>query len=133
MRRYFPATLYYVACRETQLFLTVRTWIEYLLLNVKHDSKSFIINANHIYVAESYALGSAVAVDGYMVIEEEPAVLDAQIGFTVEDLKRDGGCQGFKKGECFTSFMIAMRISAGMVGALASTVAESLFHEWQWF
>nr|GEV40533.1 transcription initiation factor IIA subunit 2 [Tanacetum cinerariifolium] len=28
---------------------------------------------------KSYALGSAVATDGYMVIEEEPAVLDAQI------------------------------------------------------
>nr|GEW98055.1 hypothetical protein [Tanacetum cinerariifolium] len=39
---------------------------------------------------ESYALGSAVATDGYMVIEEEPTVLDAQIGSTVEDLKCDG-------------------------------------------
>nr|GEX02764.1 hypothetical protein [Tanacetum cinerariifolium] len=49
---------------------------------------------------ESYALGSAVAIDGYMVIEEEPAVLDAQIGFIVEDLKRDGlfyGVSRFKK------------------------------------
>nr|GEZ47574.1 hypothetical protein [Tanacetum cinerariifolium] len=79
-RRYFPATLYYVACRETQ----------YLLLNVKHDSKGFIINANHIYVAESYALGSAIVTEGYMVIEEETAVLDARIGSTVEDLKCDG-------------------------------------------
>nr|GEY22444.1 hypothetical protein [Tanacetum cinerariifolium] len=63
---------------------------KYLLLNVKHDSNTFIINANQIYVAETYALGSAVATDGYMVIEEEPAVLDAQIGSSVEVLKCDG-------------------------------------------
>nr|GEW44015.1 hypothetical protein [Tanacetum cinerariifolium] len=38
----------------------------------------------------SYALGSAVATDGGMVIEEEPTVLDAQKGCIVEDLKLDG-------------------------------------------
>ncbi|GJR40883.1 hypothetical protein Tco_1216567 [Tanacetum coccineum] len=57
----------------------------------------------------SYALGSAVATDGGMVIEEEPAVLDAQI-------------VNLGQG----SFV---ELAAGMLGALASTVAESLFHE----
>ena len=59
-------------------------------MNVNHNSKRFIINANHIYVAGSYALGSAAATDRGMVIEEEPTVLDAQTDSTVEELSIGG-------------------------------------------
>nr|GEW35808.1 hypothetical protein [Tanacetum cinerariifolium] len=74
-------------------------------------------------------VAKTVAIDGYMVIEEEPVVLDAQIGFMFEDLKRDGGVKVQTKvnvlhelrmyliwlqislGDNGRSFMIAMRIS----------------------